>query len=440
MKKLIIFALSLSACCGITEIPDPCSVTYSDAQPVQFWPANCDTFNEEEVDGVFGKCFCQPFECDDEMQVQLTDTDDNDYFLTISDEDGNELEQLVFTQTAIDGTPDIPGVTSAITLPALSSGVNIAGPDTDWTTGSNPNVTLIGFGSQQSDIWANSYSFITGYSYIFTPNIDFVGDANTFFSKIVFVLLDASNNILIENTFDCPTLSGTYTTPISFTAPSGAVKYGFRSQASSTLSLSKTFTVDINSITATQTTPLTPGTPATKWRYDLSFIWSALGICDQKVQLLIYFNSTPDVLVLKSDCIHIKESWKETVLINYYNQRNFAGLIDPASSPNIDFNLRVPAVFSQERFPKESEVMDLSNSRSIQLFSQLKSQKLLETGPMPFYMHKKLNLVLQHQFVTIKTKSWVFDSYDLQESNKRWPLRRALAWLTEKDFVVRNVL
>jgi hypothetical protein len=436
MKKLIIFAIFLSACCGITEIPDPCSVTYSDAQPIQFWPVDCDTFNEEEVDGVFSKCFCQPFECDDEIAVQ--------FLVPI----GDPVE-----------------VTIPVTLPALSAWLNRSSdPDLyDWTTGVSPSVNLPGNGisdiASSEYIYAN-YAFLEGYDYVITINYNYT--VNTSISNprtSIIYILDSGFNVLFSFSDLAGPGSGSESITISFTATAESSRLAFRHFNGSDV------TIALTSVTGTRNDFIFP--PAdpyflsirdeneaqigqvvfqasqvlpNKYRYDASFVPNNLGICNEKVQLFVVHNSTPDTDILKSDCIHIKETWKETILINYYNQRNFAGLIDPASSPNIDFNLRIPAVFSQERFPKESEVIDLSNSRSIQLFSQLKSQKLLETGPMPFYMHKKLNLVLQHQFVTLKNKSWVFDSYDLQESNKRQPLRRALAWLTEKDFVVRNVL
>lgn len=49
------------------------AIIISDANPVQFWPANCESFNEKEPGGVFRKCFCAPFNCDDRITTQFTD-------------------------------------------------------------------------------------------------------------------------------------------------------------------------------------------------------------------------------------------------------------------------------------------------------------------------------------------------------------------------------
>lgn len=140
---------------------------------------------------------------------------------------------------------------SSIDLPALSSGVNIAGPDTDWITGVNPSVQLSapGAGIRSSDIWANEYSFVAGNSYDFSFSINYSFNSNVS-AEIKFVLLDASNNIL--DTITSPDLSGSagiYTGPVSFTAPSGAVKYGFYVISSSISGF--TDDVDIDLISAT---------------------------------------------------------------------------------------------------------------------------------------------------------------------------------------------
>jgi hypothetical protein len=155
------------------------------------------------------------------------------------------------------GIIEIPESTEAITLPSLSTGVNIAGPDTDWTTGANPSVTLIGGAGLEdadSDIIAWDYAFVEGNEYDFTLNIDYVFHANTITARINFVILDASDNQLsIYPSSNLTSTSGTYTGPINFVAPAGAAKYGIRVR---TFGFgTPTSTVDINTFTATETTP-----------------------------------------------------------------------------------------------------------------------------------------------------------------------------------------
>ena len=143
-------------------------------------------------------------------------------------------------------------------MPALSDGVNIPGAGTDWSTGANPSVTLIkSGGSIESDFWANNYSFIAGYTYEFTLNVDYAFHANVVSSHIYFVVLDNSNNVLLLiDSGDLGNASGTYVGPLYFIAPIGATKYALK--GSLVAGLSTTSTIDIDTITATQTTPATP--------------------------------------------------------------------------------------------------------------------------------------------------------------------------------------
>lgn len=172
--------------------------------------------------------------------------------------------------------------------------------------------------------------------------------------------------------------------------------------------------------------------------YTTSFSPSDYGYCDDFLQLRIYRNSTE---LFHSDCIDVKTSHKETVLITYSDNKNFASLNYSLVTPDPEFYIRVPASFFHERFPEESEVIELSNSRSIQLNGQVKAQRKLEVGPVPYYLHRKLKLILKHQFVTIDSQDWVqSESYELIEGNRRSALKRGQVWLDEKDYIQRNVL
>lgn len=251
-------------------------MTISDALPVQFWSVLTDTYNEKEVDGVFKKCFCAPWNCSDLIKIQFDFGAIDAYYLKLIDTNGSVLHSISFS--------------------------------------------------------------------------------------------------------------------------------------------------------------LTTGTV-----YTASFSPTTYSLCDDTISLSIYRNSTE---LYKSDCLHIKSDWNETVLIYYSNNRNFAGLNYSAVSPDPEFSIRIPGVFFEERFPEEDEVLELSNSRSIQLNAQVKAQRFLKVGSMPDYMHRKLKLILKHQFVEIDNQDWVKggeDAYELLQMGKN-SLRQARVWLTEKDYILRNVL
>jgi hypothetical protein len=176
--------------------------------------------------------------------------------------------------------------------------------------------------------------------------------------------------------------------------------------------------------------------------YQVTFIPSenTPDFCDQKIVLKIRQDAS--VILARSDCLDIKASHTGTLLIEYSNHRNFAGLINQQTSPDTTFQLRLPAVFNEERFPETDEVLPLSNNRIISLNSQVKKQRLLETDQMPNYMQLKMIQVLKHQFITIDGFDYVKEEPYEQLSNKfkQWPMRAYSCWLTEKEYVLRNIL
>jgi hypothetical protein len=262
-------------------------MTISDAQPVQFWLVECNTYNEQESDGVHYKCFSAPWNCDDEITIQFIANPDtspelpDEYSLIVIDEDNNELMSIPF-----------------------------------------------------------DYQF-DGTNYVFYLTL----------------------------------------------------------------------------IPSDQTPDL----------------------CNRLIKLEI-FNETTATTEAKSDALDIQDSHSDTVLINYYNHRNFAGLIYQSTSPDFEFNIRIPAIFYHQRFPEEDETMVLSSSL-VSLNGEIKKQKLLDIAYVPYYFHEKIKLVLKHQFVTIENKQWVKqEPYEISEGDRRWPVKKAKCWINQKDFVHRNVL
>jgi len=72
-------------------------MTFSDSLPIQFWNIDDETHNEKSICGLAKQdCFCQPFECSDEIifQVQNTSAPTLDVF----DSSDNLLVSLAFVQ------------------------------------------------------------------------------------------------------------------------------------------------------------------------------------------------------------------------------------------------------------------------------------------------------------------------------------------------------
>jgi hypothetical protein len=392
-------------------------MTFSDAIPVQFWLIDCDTYNESEPYGINHKCFCAPWECDDEIKIQFQDEDDQNFVLLIYDDEDSLLDSIPIEETE-DGvyltsfTPsdNTPGFcdkkiqlqirkeagSQGVTLPDLSTWQNDGGAGTPWSLGATPSINTTILGTTSERLYAD-FAFIVGVEY--TIIINFTNTANTPGSFGVTVS-DSSFNAQFSSNKSGADAGANQSTPLTFTATADTTR----------VYISLTFLGSTNTTTITSTEATrSVGSPT---------------------------------LMAKSDCLDIKESHEGTLLITYSNHRNYAGIINSNGSPELTFYLRIPAIFNEERFPETDEPMQLSNNRIISLNSQVKKQRLLETDQMPNYMHLKVKEVLKHQFVTIDETDYVKEeAYEMVENtNKRWPFRRYTCWLTEKEYVVRNIL
>lgn len=173
--------------------------------------------------------------------------------------------------------------------------------------------------------------------------------------------------------------------------------------------------------------------------YELVFIPTDFtpDICNTKIAYQLKKNS---VVVAKSDCTHVKTNHTNTVLIEYWNNRNFAGLVYADTSPTTHFFLRVPCVFFHERFPQEDKAFERSSS-TVVTASKIKKQRLMQIEHAPDYFHEKVLLALSHHNVLINGKYWKKEeAYEKDEGDIKYPLKKATVYLTEKNSPVRNVL
>jgi hypothetical protein len=394
----------------------------SDALPVQFWLIGCATYNEHQAPGVFHKCWCAPWECGDEIKVQFTDDPSQSFSLEIYDLNDSPLDSINFEETYVgvyeaslnlsQDSPDIcdqqiklkikrDAGLQGISLPALSSWLtSTIGANVDWSVGgATPNVSLPGtiFVTVDSEFLYVDYAFIPGVTY--NISLDFTRALNSGSNNNPRnATLDITDNAFaVQFTSLIAATLGSNTITISFTATSSTTRIAFWFNSGSDM------TITVTGVSGQRT------------------------VGDSEI-------------VAQSDCLDIRQSHNESILLTFSNHRNFAGLVYQNTSPNTEFTIRVPAIFFHQRFPEEDEVMELS-SELITLNGTVRKQRRLDMDYVPYYFHEKMKLILKHQFLQIFNREWVKqEAYEITEGNRLAPLKSAKCWLSEKDFVHRNIL
>lgn len=425
--RIAILALLFLSCREDNEHRQLCIMQFSDAQPVQFWLTECNTFNQQVSDGVHHRCFCQPWECDDEIKIQFTDT-------------GSATE------------------TEAIILPALNlwSSVSTDVDQIPWNLGASPDVTLPGTGAltaERSEFLYVEYGFIVGR--VYTITVEYTRVVNSGVSNprtSTLAILDDSYSTQFSQSESAGAGSNTIT--VEFTATEDCTGIGFQhnsgsnvtitvSAVSGTASVGDSFVLSVRDESGDEIMqlPFDSFDNGNTFVYNLAFIPSETSpeICDQLVQFVI-IDETTGTPRAQSDCQDIRTSQPNTILSNYRNHRNIFGLVYEDQSPDLDFNLRIPAIFYHQRFPEVEETME-SSSSLVSLNSTIRRQRLMNVDYVPYYFHEKIQLMLAHQFVSIIGREWVKqEGYEIDPGNRMNPLKMANIYLSEKDFVMRNVL
>lgn len=416
------------------------NIQFSDGQPIQFWYADCATWNESSPEGIRHKKFCQPVNCDDTIRIEFVD----------SLADDTNFESLA-----------APGLSTFVNHPKTLTGSELA--QYAWSLGATPSVFIPSAGvSYRVSQWLyHDYEFSPGYKYKITfnyTNVYSVIDSNP--RSIGVFILDTDYNSIFSQQALYPGVNGSGQITLTFTATADCVKFAFFANSGSDVTLTVTsYTLqqsvpdayqmtifdENDGVIAVQdfTSTVIRGQNTSIAYYYKSFKMSDYSICDKTVRISIYKSTgTPDVEVLKSDGISVKTSHSESILVSYSNHRNFGGLYYSNVSPDQEFSIRIPAIFFEERYPTSQETMQLSSNRVISLNSQLKVQRLLSTDKMPQYMHLKMNLVLMSQTVYINDVYWVNEEgyQKTDAADKRDPFQMYTAWLTKKEYVVRNIL
>jgi hypothetical protein len=395
-------------------------LTFSDANPVQFWDFNCDTFNEKEVPGIFSRCYCQIFNADDTITIQFYDAVNSNPVMKVLDTDNNVLYSAAISE-----------VNNVFTHSFVPSAQGISDQQIQIIVFFQGSQTTLFHSTFDSDLdgWVNEG---TGTSWIWdavnsnSAIVDSITDTNSKYlsrsisgaadiyniqvSSILFSFTSNTANVLIE-AYNGGTLVATiYDEDHTFSAPEA---------------------LDLNLFA------ILPAFTSIKIKYTVvgnsSFLMTSFQMNS--------FGATSGSIAAKSDCLDIKTSHDESILIEYRNNRVFASLNTNIGTPDPEFYLRIPAIFYEENHPEETETIDLSDDSVLQLNAQVRFKKKLEVKPMPQYMHLKTKLVLKMQNVTIDDEQWVCaDPYEMGPLPKRHPFRKATCWLSKENYLQRNVL
>lgn len=400
-------------------------MTISDALPVQFWLSDCDTYNETVPKGVHEACFCAPWQCDDEIRIQFQDdtSPEPEFSLLIKNADGDYVVQLPFTEVEA-------GTFARSFTPRDYS---ICDEDIALEIFNDEDITLVKAPSQWSDDDVLGYgSFDTKGASAFTESVTSATGFIAAFQDDVAV--PVGTTITIPVTVQ---ISGTWSGEIDFLIFLSDALGNIRSTDSTTdtrlLTANGTYTINFTLTGATATSQ--------RMYLQLSeFVTSGTAVVSITVPVGNLVYASGEDALAKSDCLNIATIQNETQLFEYANGRNFAGLIYQDISPDAAFYIRVPCRFFHEEFPEEDEAIELT-SQVVTTSSQLKSQKLLEVKHVPYYFHKKLQLVLKHQTLEVGNTAYKKEEkYTINKGNMRWPMKSATCLLTEKNSVLRNTL
>lgn len=498
-RILTLFVLFVLVACddGIHCHKRPMQI--SDANPIQFWVSGDTIYNDQDNTGVENACYCQPIQCTDFIRLQFTDTiqDKNpSYAIRGVDSANANLFQVALSakelyQTAavtqFQNTNFAGGTISPWTnyAPFGGSGKNpfawSAGPFCEATgAAGNTNAVL---GQYKANKWPPG-----AYTVSVTAANNSSSGSSPFDQVLTMFGSDSPNTsatqLSVTSVATWPRSASQSTVVFSFVIinPIHYLLFSFAKNGPST-----GFVMDLKITNISITSG--PNVDYTKTVYDFYSQFSSLGVCDKQINLEIldtsanyigtysgsigysignvvslngifyislinsnFDNLPPDSLgvswaitsspiIAQSDCLDVASVQDGTKLISYTNTSDFAGLIFAEESPDVFFYFRVPAVFFQEDYPEESQHEDLSNNQSVQLYSEVKAKKLFDVGFIPYFMHKKLKLVLACDQVLIDGDYWQKqDAYTLDQGNKRYSLKKGSVWLTNANEINRNVL
>lgn len=383
----------------------------SDANPIQLWDPDDETFNEKEVCGITPICFCQPMQTNDTFPIQINDEDvsPDDFVLAWVD----RYNMLVDYENFTDG-----GGYQTANAAMSETGIFF--------------IKVVAAGSLlfliDADDWTEGDPFTSRSASEFVLN---GSSADSAYATQSMAVAQGERIRVTTTTVVSGTWTGSVSVAMSFNGPNGTV---ISASGATSYSANGTYEVDwVLEATNGAVTDL-------KILVTITPLTGSVGVAVAIENGVAAHFSDNDTL-LKSDCIDVRVSWPCTEKLSYSNADDFAGL-SYAGIGSPTFNFRVPATFYHEEPVEEMEDHELSTNEIIQISAKLEQKRKFEVGYVPYYFHKKIRLALAHQYVAIGDEQFIKrtnDRYEIVPGRKTYPLKMASVLLTDQDYIKRNL-
>lgn len=395
----------------------------SNALPIQFWAVDDETYNEEQICGVEPRCWCAPWQCDDEIKLQINTTDPEDpeeFSFVVIDKDGVVVFQPdgfdAFGQSSL--IPEDEGICDG------EYAIIIYDPN-------SPDIQIF---EQPDEGWNNivgAWTFTATYMEIDSSTASVAQD------------LEVPNGTVVH-------LTGTVTVQDVGSGPftsSGVIAFAIQDDMGGNIVLQEFDMAQSGGTLLTTPIDITFQIPD-DWPNPVDRLVFGFSLVGFNPRVRFTPNNIGGIIYIpnsagrfKSDCLDIRASQECTELVTYSNNKDFAGLRYSGITPLPEFSLRVPVVFFHESFPQEEEVHPKSDDTWIRLSSRMERKKLFDIGYVPYYFHQKIQLVLMHDNIEILGEQWKKrDAYNIEEAHKRYPKPKANVLLTDKNFIIRNLI
>jgi hypothetical protein len=142
-------------------------------------------------------------------------------------------------------------------------------------------------------------------------------------------------------------------------------------------------------------------------------------------------------LAASAICVHLRVSFPRSVLLEYTNDSNFAGMNYADGFIN---KIRIPAIFWKPVTPQEKSEYVTTAGQTITPVQSTRNQMELVTELLPEYVHKRLRLIFMHSGLRIDGVNYIAANnyeYELQDDYR---MAHGRVILTEQGYLKENLL